>query len=63
MSNKSLFCKYNSTVNKKAEIEPSHKVINTYLKENGTDYRFMVGDHPIKELNDRESDNITVGRC
>lgn len=56
------FAKYNKMVNKSESTEPCHDVIEKAIKENEKDYRYEVSTHPIKELADRTSDNITVGR-
>ena len=44
------------------ETTPSHQVIEKMIKENGKDYRFEKGANPIKALQDRKTDNTTVGR-
>ena len=41
---------------------PSHVVLDRYLSQNKTDYRFEVRSNPIPELADRTRDNTTVGR-
>lgn len=53
---------YNKMVNSEDEMVASHKVIEEYIDKNGQDYRYMVDNHPIKELDDRSVDNTTVGR-
>lgn len=50
----------NKVVNEKTD--PSHLVIEKVIEENGKDYRYEESQNPIKELCDRNSDNITVGR-
>ena len=40
---------------------PSHAVITTFLTEYETDYRYEDSPNPIKELQDRKTDNTTVG--
>lgn len=57
------FFKYQQKVNKNCAHTPSHNVIETYLKKHEKDYRYEDSPNPIKELRDRKSDNITVGRC
>ena len=41
---------------------PSHRVINEAIDTLGQDYRYQDSDHPIKELNDRKKDTITIAR-
>lgn len=59
---KGSFKKYNYQVNKTDAMEPSHIVIDTYIKKNGKDYRYESAPHPIKELSDRSKDNTTIAR-
>ena len=40
---------------------PSHAVITTFLTEYETDFRYEDSPNPIKELQDRKTDNTTVG--
>lgn len=56
------FFKYNNLVNKMPTIVASHNVISNYISEFGTDYRFEISPHPVKELRDRKSDNTTISR-
>ncbi len=44
------------------KIVASHMVIEDYLKKNEEDYRFETAKHPVPELRDRNSDNVSVGR-
>lgn len=55
------FYEYQSIVNPSAEIEPSHKFMNMYIKSNGKDYRYEVKENPIECLRDRKTDNYTLG--
>lgn len=57
------FFKYQNVVNKRADTVATHTTIEEYIRENGQDYRYEEKAHPIKELRDRTSDNITVGRA
>ena len=57
------FFKYQNIVNKKTDMVATHTTIEDYIRENGQDYRFEEKAHPIKELRDRTTDNITVGRA
>ena len=57
------FFKYQKVVNKRADTVATHTTIEEYIRENGQDYRYEEKAHPIKELRDRTSDNITVGRA
>ena len=53
---------YQSIVNSDVNAVPSHEVISSYITRYGTDYRFEVQPNPIEALQNRKSDNITVGR-
>ncbi len=44
------------------ERTPSHLVIQKAIKVLGKDYRYQEGDHPVKSLRDRETDNTSVAR-
>ena len=56
------FFKYQKRINDSLEHVPSHKVIDQYIGRRGQDYRFQVAPGPVFELNDREIDNVSVGR-
>ena len=56
------FFKYQNKVQPKAENNASHKVIENHIKDFGQDYRFETKSNPVKELQDRKADNITLGR-
>lgn len=56
------FFKYNHTVNRSPEYVASHKVIDNYITEFGTDYRFEESEHPVKALRNRKEDNTDIGR-
>lgn len=58
----SRFFKYNSSVTKPDSKIASHVVIEKFISKYGTDYRYETDENPIKELSNREEDNITVGR-
>lgn len=62
LSSTSPFKKYNRQVCKVDSQVPSHEVIETYIKKYGNDYRFQTSEHPIKELQDRTTDNTTFAR-
>lgn len=55
------FFEYLATVNESAEDVASHEVICSYIQKFGKDYRYEDKNHPIKALQDRKKDNITVG--
>ncbi len=57
-----LFFKHQRTLNADTESVPSHQVINLSIEKFGQDYRYQDSPHPIKELDDRHTDNTTVGR-
>ena len=47
--------------NRSPEDVASHEVIEAFIAEFGEDYRYEDKLHPIKALQNRESDNVTVG--
>lgn len=54
---------YNNTVNISPDNVASHLIIKESIKAfKGQDYRFQDKPHPIKELDDRKKDNVTVGK-
>ena len=59
----SKFMWYNNKVNDSVSNVASHIVITDFIKENGTDYRYEDGEHPVEALRDRKHDNTEVGRC
>lgn len=56
------FFKYQNKVQKNAKDNASHKVINDHISHFGQDYRYEQKQNPVKELQDRENDNFTLGR-
>ena len=58
----SRFFKHLAKVNKNDETVASHVVIKKAINKLGKDYRYEEKENPIKELQDRQNDNITVGR-
>jgi len=57
------FFYYNNAVNGAPENVASHLIIKHSIKAfNGIDYRSQEAPHPIKELDDRKKDNVTVGK-
>lgn len=56
------FINLQSILNKNINQTPSHAVIMQKIHKDGTDYRYTDNDHPIKELNNQQEDNITIGR-
>ncbi|MBQ2712437.1 MAG: hypothetical protein IJF71_03575 [Clostridia bacterium] len=56
------FFTYQSVVNKEISEVPSHAVIVDYLAQKGQDYRVQDSEHPVKELQDRTTDNVTLAR-
>lgn len=44
------------------QTEPAHLVIEKTIQKFGQDYRKQTHPHPIKELNNRKKDNITIAR-
>ena len=53
---------YQNLVVKNVRDVPSHIVIDTYIKKNGKDLRYETAAHPEKALQDRKTDNVTIGR-
>ena len=62
LSDDANFFIYQGIVNKPAKKETAHRVIEQEIEAKGKDYRFEVAEHPIKEMQNREKDNIDVGR-
>ncbi len=56
------FFAYNSRLNLPEKDVASHKVIEKTIQKLGKDYRFETAPNPIKELQDRKSDNFSLGR-
>lgn len=56
------YYKYQKQFVASGEKNPTHKVIEKYIKENGEDLRFETAPHPVSELRNRKCDNLTVGR-
>ncbi len=56
-----FFC-YQKAVNPVVRETPSHRVIDSYIRKHGKDYRYQEKPHPIAELSDRTKDNTCVGR-
>lgn len=56
------FFKYQSKINKQPDAAASHKVICEHINHFGEDYRFEIKPNPVKELQDRENDNLGIGR-
>lgn len=44
------------------EKNPSHMVIKKAIKKLGKDYRYQDKEHPVKELRNREKDNVSISR-
>ena len=59
---KANYFKYQKQNIKSAEKLPSHEVIKQHIKKFGTDYRFETNPNPVKELQDRKTDNINIAR-
>ena len=53
---------YQNIVVKNPNELPSHNVIENYIRKNGKDLRFEIASHPEKKLQDRRTDNTTIGR-
>ena len=55
------FFAFNNKINHPMKEESGHKVITDYIEDIGKDYRFEKSAHPIKSMQSREKDNVTVG--
>ena len=53
---------YQGTVNQDVYSAPSHKVIAERQLKKGMDYRYEDKPNPIKSLQDRRKDNVSLGR-
>lgn len=58
----STFAEYQRQTNEPVWNVLSHVVIEEYIAKNGQDYRFETAPNPIAELQDRQKDNVCVGR-
>ncbi|MBQ9710209.1 MAG: hypothetical protein IJV67_06270, partial [Clostridia bacterium] len=56
------FSIYQNAVVKNPAEAPSHKVIDNYIKKNGKDLRYEIASHPEKALQNRQVDNVNIGR-
>ncbi len=56
------FFEYNNFLNNPEKDTASHVIIEKTISKNRKDYRFEVAPNPLKEHQDRKSDNITLGR-
>lgn len=59
--NDRFYC-YQNTVNHDVCNVASHKVIEQRISGRGSDYRFELGENPLCELRNRNSDNTQMGR-
>ncbi len=58
----SRFFRHLSRLNGDASMVASHNVIENAIKKFGEDYRYEDKPHPVKDLQDKKSDNICVGK-
>lgn len=56
------FTYQNQIIGNNEKTEPAHLVIEKTIDKYGEDYRKQDKAHPIKELNNRKKDNITIAR-
>lgn len=56
------FFTFQNLVNPTVDIVPSHNVIESIIRKNGSDYRYQTAPNPIPELRNRREDNTNVGR-
>ena len=59
--NADFFLYQNEIIENSATV-PSHVVINKAMEKLGQDYRFQDTQNPVKELQNRKKDNVTIGR-
>jgi len=57
------FFRYQEIVNPSTDIVPSHRIIKSYIRRHGKDYRYQTAPNPVPDLRDRRTDNTSVGRC
>ena len=62
LDEKSDFYKYQKRVIKKDKDMASHLVIDEHIERFGKDYRVEDKLNPVKDLQDRTTDNLTLGR-
>ncbi len=55
------FLDYNSKMIVKPQDDASSEVIKKRIKKCGEDYRYQIKEHPIKSMQNRKKDNITMG--
>jgi len=55
------FFTFNERINSPIKEESGHRVITDYIENAGKDYRYEKAAHPIKTMQSREKDNVTVG--
>lgn len=53
---------YQKFMSGEPERNPSHLVIKKAVERMGKDYRYQDSEHPVKELRNREKDNVTIAR-
>lgn len=56
------FFKYQNKVNENPEQEAGHCTIVEHIQRFGEDYRVETKPNPVKELQNRQEDNFTLGR-
>lgn len=56
------FFSFQKIRNAQVKTSPSHIVIADYIEKQGKDYRFETLKHPLKPLQSRKTDNVTLGR-
>ncbi len=57
-----VFFKYNKKINGNDKDVASHQVIDKFIKKYKQDYRYEDSPNPVKELQCRNEDNVSVGR-
>ena len=63
LNDKNIYFSYQKQIlDGNENLEPAHLVIEKTISKFGEDYRKQDKAHPIKELNNRKKDNITIAR-
>ena len=55
------FFTFNARLTSPIREEAGHQVVADYIKDMGKDYRYQKAAHPIRDMQSRDKDNVTVG--
>ncbi len=56
------YFEYQNYMSGDPEKNPSHLVISKAIEKLGKDFRYQDSEHPVKELRNRENDNVKISR-